>query len=64
MIAVPIATAFNGDLKMTKYDKRAAKRFKDRYGHFGAGSAHTRTASEAEVRGHIRKIKEKRSRSK
>ena len=44
---------------MTKADKRASKRFKDRYGHYGAGSVHTREASEAEVRGHVRKIKNK-----
>ena len=44
---------------MMKNDRRTAKRFKDRYGHFGAGSVHTREASEAEVRGHVRKLKNK-----
>ena len=44
---------------MIKADKRASKRFKGRYGHFGLGSSHVREASEAEVRGHIRKIKDK-----
>jgi len=44
---------------MIKTDKRASKRFKRRYGHFGLGSSHVREASEAEVRGHIRKIKDK-----
>lgn len=46
---------------MTKSDKRASKRFKSRYGHFGVGSSHVREASEAEVREHIRKIKNKRN---
>ena len=41
-----------------KADKRAAKREKKRYGHFGMGSSHTREASTAEVEGHIRKIKQ------
>jgi len=48
---------------MTKSDKRASKRFKSRYGHFGVGSSHVREASEAEVRGHIRKIKNKNKRN-
>ena len=46
---------------MTKSDKTASKRFKSRYGHFGVGSSHVREASEAEVREHIRKIKNKRN---
>ena len=41
---------------MTKAEKRAKKQFKDRFGHFGAGSSHTREASESEVRRHIEKI--------
>ncbi len=43
-----------------KADKRAAKRFKAIYGHFGIGSSHVREASEEEVRAHFRKIKQKR----
>ena len=42
---------------MNKADRRANKRFKDRYGHFGAGASHTREASEAEVLKHIEKAK-------
>jgi hypothetical protein len=42
---------------MTKADKRAVKRFKDRYGHFGIGATHVREASEAEVRRHIEKAR-------
>ena len=42
---------------MTKSDRRAAKRTKSRYGHAGSGSSHTRTASDAEVRRHITKIR-------
>ena len=45
--------------KMMKNDRRTAKRFKDRYGHFGAGSVHTRQASDAEVRRHVEKAKKK-----
>ena len=41
-----------------KGDKRAAKRRKKRYGHFGMGSSHTRETSKEEVEGHVRKIKE------
>lgn len=41
-----------------KSDKRAAKRRKQRYGHFGMGSSHTRDSSKEEVEEHIRKIKE------
>jgi hypothetical protein len=44
---------------MTKTDRRAAKRAKSRYGHAGSGSSHTRTASEAEVRRHITKIRKR-----
>jgi hypothetical protein len=46
---------------MTKTDKRSAKRQKARYGHYGTGASHTREASEAEVRGHVRKIKARRN---
>tara|TARA_R110002020_G_scaffold175998_1_gene368045 strand:+ start:411 stop:560 length:150 start_codon:yes stop_codon:yes gene_type:complete len=42
---------------MTKTDKRAAKREKSRYGHYGTGASHTREASDAEVRRHIQKAK-------
>jgi hypothetical protein len=42
---------------MTKADRRATKRHKDRYGHFGAGASHTREASKAEVLRHIEKAK-------
>lgn len=59
MKAVPVATAINGELKMTKLDKRATKRFKSRYGHSGAGSVHTREASDAEVYRHVEKAKKK-----
>ena len=44
---------------MTKLDKRATKRFKSRYGHSGAGSVHTREASDAEVYRHVEKAKKK-----
>ena len=44
---------------MMKNDRRTAKRFKDRYGDFGAGSVHTRQASDAEVRRHVEKAKKK-----
>ena len=47
---------------MTKADKRANKRFKSRYGHFGAGASHTREGSEAEVRWHIEKLNKKKHR--
>lgn len=40
-----------------KTDMRASKRFKARYGHFGAGASHTRETSDAEVRRHVQKIK-------
>jgi len=42
---------------MTKTDRRSLKRHKSRYGQTGVGSSHIRTASEAEVRRHIQKIK-------
>jgi len=48
---------------MTKTDKRANKRHRDRYGHFGAGSVHTREASESEVLRHIEKIKQKKGKN-
>ena len=44
---------------MWKSDKRAAKMRKARYGHYGSGSCHTRQASDAEVRLHVRKAKKK-----
>jgi len=47
-------------IEMTKADKRASKRFKNRYGHCGLGSSHVREASEAEVMHHWRKAKAKR----
>ena len=49
---------------MMKADQRAIKRHKQRYGHFGSGSVHTRQASEAEVLRHIEKILEKNRRHK
>ena len=42
---------------MTKGERRAAKRWKERYGHFGAGASHTRETFEAEMRRHIEKIR-------
>ena len=42
---------------MLKADKRAAKRQKARYGHYGTGASHTREASEAEVLKHIQKAR-------
>ena len=44
----------------TKGDKREGRRRKERYGHYGMGSSHTREASKEEVEGHIRKIKKER----
>ena len=38
---------------MTKGERREQKRWKERYGHFGAGASHTRETTEAEVRRHI-----------
>lgn len=46
---------------MLKADKRADKRQKARYGHFGSGSVHTRQASDAEVYRHVQKAKNKRN---
>ena len=46
---------------MLKADKRSSKRHKDRYGHAGTGSCHTRQASDAEVRRHIQNAKNKPS---
>ena len=43
---------------MTKTDRRAAKSYKNRYGHYGAGSSHTREGSIAETQGHVRRIRE------
>ena len=48
----------------TKGDKREGRRRKERYGHFGMGSSHTREASKEEVEGHVRKIKELRKKKK
>ena len=45
---------------MLKADKRATKRQKARYSHFGAGSVHTRQASDAEVYRHVQKAKNRR----
>jgi hypothetical protein len=45
---------------MIKADKRANKRFRQRYGHFGAGASRTREASEAEVLRHIQKARRNR----
>lgn len=42
---------------MNKTDRRSAKRYKARYGHYGSGASHTREASESEVRRHVQKIK-------
>jgi hypothetical protein len=42
---------------MLKADKRAAKRQKARYGHYGTGASHTRESSEAEVRRHVQKAR-------
>ena len=44
---------------MLKTDRRSEKRFNSRYGHKGSGSVHTRQASEAEVRRHVKKAKDK-----
>jgi hypothetical protein len=45
---------------MMKADKRAEKRQRARYGHAGAGSVHTRQASDLEVYWHVEKAKAKR----
>jgi len=42
---------------MLKADRRAARRRKAKYGHFGLGASHTREASEAEVLRHIKKAR-------
>ena len=49
---------------MMKADRRANKRHKQRYGHFGAGSVHTRQASDLEVWRHVEKALEKNRRRK
>ena len=49
---------------MMKADKRSTKRHKQRYGHFGAGSVHTRQASDEEVYYHHQKAVEKNRRLK
>ena len=40
---------------MYRAEKRAKKRFRSRYGHFGIGATDIREASEEEVRRHIEK---------
>ena len=47
---------------MLKADKRAIKRQKERYGHYGMGASHSRESSEAEVRKHIYKIEQRKQR--
>jgi len=49
---------------MNKTDRRAEKRHKAIYGHYGIGATHVREASEAEVRHHWRQAVEKRNRGK
>ena len=49
---------------MTKADRRAAKRQKSRYGHYGIGATHVREASEAEVLHHWKQAVENRNRRK
>ena len=44
---------------MYKTDKREAKRRKAIFGHFGLGASHTRETSEAEVKRHISKARNK-----
>ena len=51
-------------LNEMKADKRASKRFRNRYGHFGSGSVHTREASDLEVLRHIEKIEAKKKKGK
>ncbi len=47
---------------MLKSVRRAIRRHRDRYGHSGSGSVHTRQASELEVLRHVEKIEEKKRR--
>ena len=47
---------------MLKADRRAAKRRKAKYGHFGLGASHTREASEGEVKRHIDKARDNQAR--
>lgn len=62
-IDLEVVTCYNkGRLKkggstVTKGERREQKRWKKRYGHFGAGASHTREASEAEVMRHIQKAR-------
>ena len=49
---------------MTKADRRAEKRQKSRYGHFGIGATHVRESSEPEVILHWKQAVEKRNRRK
>jgi len=58
MITVVIGTR---RIEMTKADKRASKRFRNRYGHYGIGSSHVRESFEAEVLHHWRKAKAKKT---
>ncbi len=46
-------------MKLTKTDKRMEHRRRLRYGHQGAGSCHTRQASDAEVLRHVEKARRK-----
>ena len=55
--------AKDNEVKMTKTERRATKRFKERYGHYGMGASHTREGTEAEVLGHIQKAKGARKRA-
>jgi hypothetical protein len=45
---------------MLRADKRSEKRQRARYGHAGAGSVHTRQASDLEVLRHVEKAKAKK----
>ena len=45
------------EVMMTRGERRATKRFKERYGHHGAGASHTREASDAEVIRHVQKAR-------
>ena len=47
---------------MHRTERRALKRFKARYGHFGKGSSHTREAAESEVLRHVQKARSKQGR--
>ena len=49
---------------MLKSVRRAIRRHRDRYGHSGSGSVHTRQASDLEVLRHVEKIKERNKKRK